>query len=198
MNPARYAGTAPTSRNRSTLRRRDHFGKSVLEQRRPGGVAGAHRRSRRRTRRRSGCSRPAQLRGRSASCSVGTVTMNPWVASSSPQVTTVPVTRRVSVADPSKAAMDTVVTDSDPEILCRCPAEDDLVRSFGIAPVRHWRPSSTEDRLERLGLDLGPACADRRHRVVVDHQLSGHRLDAGCGDRPFDGLRRRRTSRSPR
>ncbi len=57
-----------------------------------------------------------------------------------------------------------------------------------MTPVGHWRKSSTKDRVEGLGLDLGEARACRRHRVVVDHQLRGHGLDAGDGDGPIDGV----------
>ena len=120
---------------------------------------------------------PGQISERS----VGTVTMNPWVVSSSPQVTTVPVTRSVEVADPSKAAMET----SSPIPTPRSSAVA-LPRTTSSGPSG-WRrqtrrASSAEDRLKGLGLDLGVACARRRHRVVVDQQPSGHRLDAGCGD----------------
>ena len=167
--------------------RREHSLKSVLEQRRPGGLAGGivgHVGEHVGAQvavvgRSSGADQGAQRRDRHDE-PVGGVVVPPGHDRAGD--TQGQGGRSIEGGDGN------FVTDSDPEILCCCPAEGDLVRSFGMAPVRHWRASSTEDRLEGLGLDLGAACAGRRHRVVVDHQLSGHRLDAGCGDGPFDGL----------
>ena len=136
MNPARYDRNCADLAQPIDASGREHFGKSVLEQRRPGGLAGAivghvgeHVGAQVAVvRRSSGADQRAQRRDRHDE-PVGGVVVPPGHDRAGD--TQGQGGRSIEGGDGH------LVTDSDPEILCRCPAEDDLVRSFGITPVRH-------------------------------------------------------------